>query len=216
MKKSQTGPSNVKQNSFDNQLKNGRKKALGEHDEWPITIPLTAPIVRHVSIAARAEGSDPIEFMVEAIRLRLLCQAEIATTARNGGKQSQRDMKRDAAALLRLALKNIVFLNRGPAKPSTQPILPAGWQTRGLMDLEEEINAVTGLVELLSQNLAEFQSNCGREIVKSAAAGTLRLSDRTLKRLHEVWEAAWEYYRALPGPDGAAAVSAQAGKGGAI
>jgi hypothetical protein len=153
--------------------------------------------------------------MVEALRLRLQCHMEIGAAAGNEGRQSAREMKRDAAALMRLGLKGFVNLKngqRGPVAAQSEPqgTLPQGWQTRGLSPMEDEINGASALIELLGSELSERLSALGNESLNSAAAGLLPLAQKTMTSLRVSFESAWAYYRALPDLSGAAAAGAVA------
>jgi len=90
--------------------------------------------------------------------------------------------------------------------------LPEGWRVHGLMDLENEISAAISLIDLLSKRLADFQSDCESENSKNAGMGVMELADRAQSSLRAEFDAAWDYYRSLPG---AGAASTGAGKGGA-
>ena len=95
-----------------------------------------------------------------------------------------------------------------------QPALPAGWQMSGLSDMEAEINTAVGWMELLAHSLSDFQVGCPSENMKTAAVGTLELTDRVQTSLQAAFNKAWEYYRNL-GEMVQGAASAEAAEGGA-
>lgn len=102
-----------------------------------------------------------------------------------------------------------------PAPCPAQPERPAVSPIHGLMELDQEVHAAVGMMWLLSQSLAEYQSHLDMANIQSAAVGTLALADTASTRLRTAFDAAWDYYAALPDQAGAGAGSAQAGEGGA-
>jgi len=181
------------------------------HSPLAVSIPLTREVVELINRVAQGAGKNPEEFMEEAILWRVQGQARLHA---NRGKQSKRELKRDEAALRRLIKTGTLDVL---TKPRAAFGAHAGSGIHGLMDLEQGINEVSGLVEFLSRGLAEYQSQEGSDNIQAAACGTLQITERVMTRLHAVFNMAWEYYKGLPGQPGAGAgaASSEAGKGGA-
>ncbi len=141
-------------------------------------------------IQKRVDGSGAD---LDAIRERC---ASRRPAGKSGRAQSKREAKQDAVP--------------------TQTALPKGWQISGLLDMEDELYAVAGLMKLFSSELADHQSDQLSENTKHAATGTVILADWAMTKLWAAFRAAWDYYKALPEPGaGAGAASTEAGKGGA-
>lgn len=158
-----------------------------------------------IEAAAQADGIRPEVLLGQAIYHRVVrAEKRLATSAalsETGG---------DAEAFLRVIKKYNIEFTRGGAQPG----LPSGCTTEGISPLENEIYAVGGLVEMLSQRLAEYQQDCSSQNTKHAATGTLELAERTMTGLWGAFHNAWEYYR-TNGQPGAGAVAPETAKAAA-